>query len=141
MKKSTRSSIAALALAIIGTGATLTIVAAWGAFTEEWQPMFIAPHDGSTIEIKNNYGTMPWYDIFKWEPATPTEQIWVGIDGKIAMPAGRWISQDRLGHSLDPRDERYMQWRPYSPTTLPYVDPTGGAQNTPEYWSPSHNTP
>ena len=32
-----------------------------------WRPINTAPRDGTVIEIKNNYGLAPWYDLFRWE--------------------------------------------------------------------------
>jgi len=101
------------------------------ASEDKWQPMWKAPRDGTVIEMRNSYGVMPWYGLFKW-----TDMIASANDPtlhKIDQP--RWASVTQQGMSQGEESEQHLTWRP-APTTAPraYVDPTGGAQETPEYW-------
>lgn len=71
------------------------------------------PRDGTVVEIECSYGVMPHYDIYRWEDES-------------------WKSASRPGHGL--ASEAQCNWRPYSGDATNYVDPTGGAQWTNEYW-------
>lgn len=94
-----------------------------------WLPMNSAPRDGTPIEIRCTYGVAPWYGLFQWTNKFTCEQ-----DGKIYEYTGapRWakIGDDASGFTEDDS----FRWRPYHGGPASYVDPTDGAQNTPEYW-------
>ncbi len=83
-----------------------------------WQPIATAPHDGTVVEVRCTYGVAPWYGIFRW-----TKREW-GDEGWVR------VGDERSGFSEDPS----FSWRPYAGATSSYVDPTGGAQDRPEYW-------
>lgn len=111
---------------------------------DAWLGMSSAPRDGTVIEIRNSYGVVPWYSIFRWSdemmvqcyrsetmPDGTLRKIDLGFQlTKLGAP--RWVDVDRPGHSVDANDERYLHWRPASDGA--YVDPTNGAQNTAGYW-------
>lgn len=118
--------------------AITTMLLASSAMADEWRPMSEAPRDGATIEIQNSYGVQPWYDIYRL--GGKMQRYFCmggGVEQKCEFrdeDAGSyWVSQSRPGHILDPKDERYMKWRPYG-SHPQYVDPTGGAQFTVDYW-------
>lgn len=33
----------------------------------DWQTMETAPRDGTVVEIKNSYGLLPTFGLFRWE--------------------------------------------------------------------------
>lgn len=101
------------------------------AAADEWQSMTTAPRDGSTIEIQNNYGVMPWYGIFRWAETDYGPGAWCSG----GCQSHEWQSADRLGSSLMPGDESSLKWRPYTGSIQRYVDPTSGAQTTVGYWT------
>jgi len=95
-----------------------------------WQPVSIAPRDGTTVEMLETYGVAPWYGLFKWTRF----RVAFGIDDKyyvFTAPEPSWVSAD------DPRmgvqEDSCLFWRPYKGTGK-YIDPTGGAQNSMAYW-------
>ena len=75
----------------------------------EWQSMASAPRDGAIIEIKNSYGLLPTYGLFRWESSS-------------AFPGQGWRSAlpDRGG--LMDGSENQLRWRPYSGDPSAYVD-------------------
>ncbi len=85
-----------------------------------WKPEKTAPHDGTVVEMLETFGIAPWYDIFKWK-------------------SGRWQSVSRPDHGVGV--DECLFWRPYKPTGNPYTDPTGGAQNSVEYWCRAAGVP
>lgn len=79
-----------------------------------WNNIVDAPRDGTVIEIQNNWGVAPTFSICKW------------VKGR------GW--QDAADESSGVGDGAHLSWRPYSGSVQHYVDPTGGAQDTAEYW-------
>jgi hypothetical protein len=79
-----------------------------------WNNIVEAPRDGTVIEIQNNWGIAPTYSICKW------------VDGR------GW--QDAADECRGVGDGAHLSWRPYEGQTSDYRDPTGGAQNSQEYW-------
>ncbi len=75
-----------------------------------FQSMESAPRDGTFIEICCQYGVAPWYGVFKWDGSG-----W--RNGKSGVSEGSFLS-----------------WRPVKNGSKDYIDPTGGAQNTRNYW-------
>lgn len=89
-----------------------------------WQPMGAAPRDGTVVETMNVYGLAPSYGLAKWSTTLR------GRESPLSRPA--WASVDRDGSYCD--DESTLYWRPFTGNADNYVDPTQGAQETPEYW-------
>lgn len=79
-----------------------------------WHEIDSAPRDGTVIEIKNSYGIAPYYGLYKWDGLCWQSER----DPSITIMTGN--------HDLS--------WRAYSGSVSDYRDPTGGAQETPEYW-------
>jgi hypothetical protein len=77
--------------------------------------MGLAPRDGTIVEIENNHGSRPWFEIYCWRNG----------EG--------WVSARDWSRNLF-TDEHNFRWRPYAGKTDDYVDPTFGAQNTLRYW-------
>ncbi|KKM22606.1 hypothetical protein LCGC14_1623560 [marine sediment metagenome] len=94
-----------------GTGAQTLLVA--GA-DSEWRDITEAPRDGTVIEIQNNYGVAPTFRLSKW------------------VSARGWV--DATDENMGTSDGPHLSWRPFDGDPTVYVDPTGGAQNTNEYW-------
>lgn len=80
-----------------------------------WQSMGTAPKDGTVVEICCTYGVAPWYGLYCYK-----DDRWQRTD------------DERSGFTED----NSFHWRPYSngQSSAQYVDPTGGAQNTRNYW-------
>lgn len=80
-----------------------------------WQSMSTAPKDGTQVEICCTYGVAPWYGVYSWKN-------------------GRWSEVNDNSKGLT--EDNSFHWRPYSNGKCPaeYIDPTGGAQNTRNYW-------
>lgn len=79
-----------------------------------WNNITEAPRDGTVIEVQNNWGIAPTYSICKW------------AEGR------GW--QDAADSSSGVTDGAHLSWRPYAGSVDAYLDPTGGAQNSEEYW-------
>lgn len=109
-----------------------------------WQQMTTAPRDGTPVELKNSYGVVPWYGLFRWtdESTIRTTESYTDTEGKhrirdlgerpYKLPKPTWVSIGRQGQSVD--DGPYLQWRPYGSAPASYIDPTGGMQDSPAYW-------
>lgn len=100
-----------------------------GSENQTWRPMSTAPRDGTWVELKNTYGVAPWYCIARWTD----ENISHGSDGRLYPFKSKdksWVKREGGG----PFSESHLQWRPYSGKVEAYVDPTGGAQDSPAYW-------
>lgn len=83
-----------------------------------WRSMSDAPRDGSIIEVRCTYGVAPWYGLFQWiVPSYGGKAEWC----KVGCEASGFTESDEFS------------WRPYA-SSGKYVDPTGGAQDSPEYW-------
>jgi hypothetical protein len=95
-----------------------------------WQPIAAAPHDGTIIEVRNTYGVAPWFGLFRWTD----KMSFRDQDGKTREMIGppRWAQVGQDQSSFD--ESKDFTWRPYSGSTSAYVDPTGGAQDSPAYW-------
>ncbi len=78
-----------------------------------WSNIQDAPTDGTIIEIQNNWGVAPTFGLYQ------------RVDG-------RWQNahDKRSGVSDGP----HLSWRPSKQAVGEYVDPTGGAQDTANYW-------
>lgn len=85
-----------------------------------WQPMASAPHDGTVVEVRNNYGVAPWYGLYRWAVSE--------FDN-----TGHWFNAKQASHFFDHESDTLM-WRPYKGDVTAYVDPTGGAQESMAYW-------
>lgn len=80
-----------------------------------WNDIRDAPTDGTPIEIQNNWGVAPHYAACRWEE-------------------GRgWAVANNDGTSMGDGGT-HLSWRPLRGDVAAYVDPTGGAQETREYW-------
>jgi hypothetical protein len=79
-----------------------------------WNDITDAPRDGTVIELQNNWGIAPTYSICKW------------VHGRGWQDA----ADERSGVS----DGSHLSWRPYEGSVEGYRDPTGGAQDSLEYW-------
>jgi hypothetical protein len=102
---------------------------------DEWKSIQTAPRDGTIVELKNTYGIAPWYGIFRWTSkikVTSQDQDGNQTVSEIDQGSPTWVSVDNPGSGVDDGD--HLQWRPYSGNPDAYVDPTGGAQKTGEYW-------
>lgn len=93
------------------TGNYASYATSLAGMSANWQPIITAPRDGTLIETRCEYGVAPWYGVFRWKD-------------------GRWQSEDGVTGVGETR----LSWRPLTQHSWPYVDPTGGAQNTNEYW-------
>lgn len=82
--------------------------------TSGWQKMDSAPRNGTVVELRNNYGVVPWYSISRW--------------GNECT----WSDVTREGHYQD--DNKNLMWRPFAGRAEEYVDPTNGMQNEAAYW-------
>lgn len=101
-----------------------------GGLDSGWKPMSTAPHDGTIIEVCNNYGIAPYYGLYRWT----TERKCFDNNGKIetfTMAPG-WVSVKDGMQSFE--EGHHFTWRPYSGTPEGYRDPTGGAQDSSGYW-------
>ena len=95
-----------------------------------WQPISLAPRDGTTIEMLETYGVAPWYGLFKWT----RYRVALDLDGKFHVFTAiepSWIGADNPTRGV--QEDSCLFWRPYKGTGK-YVDPTGGAQNSMAYW-------
>src|SRR5262249_475421 len=125
--------------------------------TGAWQEMSSAPHDGTVVEVMCTYGVAPWFALARWS----RQRMWVwGHDDGPAWQIVAPIQKGSLGGGYV--NEGSLKWRPYNGPppvkekrvaqqvnamtgeksetvfeieTVPgYVDPTGGAQETVNYW-------
>ena len=90
-----------------------------------WTPISTAPKDGTVIEVRCTFGVAPWYGLYFWK-----KEIFFNNAGRHE---GRWCKSGDENRGFDP-DDRFFSWRNTNQTSTQYVDPTGGAQNTEEYW-------
>lgn len=97
----------------------------------DWRAMDSAPRDGMIVELKCSYGVAPWYAICRWTDERYALDMGTGALVRLEPDGFSWR---KVGSSGGPSDERYLQWRPYDGQSQSYVDPTGGAQDTAEYW-------
>ncbi len=95
-----------------------------GNSSSDWRPISEAPRDGTVIETKCSYGVAPWYGLHKW--VEYGNNVYVSDGSK-----GRW--EDANDPQKGVGEGPSLTWRPYSGGGS-YVDPTGGAQNTQNYW-------
>lgn len=79
-----------------------------------WNDITAAPRDGTPIEIQNNWGVAAHYGVCKWVQG----RGWV------------YLKDENMGMG----DGAHLSWRPFTGNATSYVDPTNGAQDTPEYW-------
>ena len=78
-----------------------------------WNNIQDAPRDGTVIEIQNNYGIAPTWNICRWE-----RNGWQNAnDPNSGVGDGPWLS-----------------WKPYAGEVSDYRDPTNGQQETNDYW-------
>jgi len=98
---------------------------------EHWRSMDSAPRDGTWIEIRNSNGIAPWYALARW---SREEEVF----GREGEPKVYWSNESqwrcRGGTSVITGAEHHLSWRPYDGYPEEYVDPTGGRQDTREYW-------
>ena len=94
---------------------------------DDWQHLSTAPRDGTVVEMRCTYGVAPWYGLFRW-----TNEV-IGPDGTVLFTRDypEWVGY--VDPSLSVTEDEHLRWRPYN-GSLPYVDPTGGAQNEGAYW-------
>lgn len=88
-----------------------------------------APRDGTPVELCCTYGVAPWYGMYAWL----SKRIMKDQNGNPMTFEGEpgWV--DVNDNSKGVSDEAHLHWR-LNKTQGQYIDPTGGAQNTPEYW-------
>jgi hypothetical protein len=106
-----------------------------GTFTtvpinDGWRSMDSAPHDGTIIEVRCTYGVAPWYGLFYWTNGverTTFQGQQIELHGQ---PRWAKVNEPQSSFSDDPT----FSWRPYTGSAQTYVDPTGGAQDTEQYW-------
>lgn len=79
-----------------------------------WNGIADAPRVGTVIEIQNNWGLAATFSICKW------------VQGR------GW--QNANDESRGVGDGAHLSWRPYTGSVENYQDPTGGAQDSLEYW-------
>lgn len=91
-----------------------------------WRSMESAPRDGTMIEIQNNWGVAPWFGRFRWNDE---DGRWRQVGSEVFNEEGRLIQW-----SACDADGDWLSWRPAPQHDGVYVDPTGGAQFTSEYW-------
>ena len=102
-----------------------------GQTSDGWRSMTTAPGDGTIVELKNTFGVAPWYGIYKWtDEMQSRENDWSLTAFKLQKPT--WADMRQPGISIS--EEERLQWRPFTGIAGGYVDPTGGAQDTPLYW-------
>lgn len=103
-----------------------------GADGAGWQPICLAPRNGTVIEIRNSYGVAPWYGLFRWT-----------TDGFSSSPGGlvratlaraEWVRVDGEHPGSMVTDGPHLTWRPYTGDISGYADPTGGLQDDMAYW-------
>lgn len=82
-----------------------------------WDPINTAPRDGTIIEVQCNYGVAPWFGLYRWEDGGSGARWW---------EVGGFDSSFTEGGSFS--------WRPYTGDPERYIDPTGGEQDTRNYW-------
>ena len=84
-----------------------------------WASMATAPRDGSVIEVQNNCGVAASFDLYRW-----------------CAERNKFIKQPERENgygSFDEKDSGFS-WRATSQSPATYVDPTGGAQHSNDYW-------
>ena len=91
-----------------------------------WLHMQTAPRDGTPVELKCVYGVAPWYGLYRWTNKN------VSVDGVEFISDFIWRNCN--GDPTFPSSEAELMWRPYGGAPEAYVDPTGGAYKTAEYW-------
>lgn len=104
-----------------------------GDQTTGWQPMSVAPRDGTVIEMRNTNGAAPWFELFRWSDLEMVQDA----DGNVSpfhSGVPRWSDAEpgQAGIGIGNEGAGFM-WRPYNGDPTHYVDPTGGAQNDPAY--------
>lgn len=97
---------------------------------KSWQPMSSAPRDGTVVEVMCTYGVAPSYSLAKWTTEFTTTQL-DGERVKRTWKEPEWVNLRSGGGWIY---ESSMKWRPYTGEVDNYIDPTGGAQNSPAYW-------
>jgi len=100
-------------------------------FHDGWQPMEVAPRDGTIIELMCTYGVAPWYGLFYWSAKGMAQSMDGGMV-EIEFGQPRWVNAKDKSSGVS--DEPYLKWRPFNGGVNSYVDPTGGAQNSMAYW-------
>lgn len=111
----------------------------------DWRPIASAPRDGTIIEVRCTYGVAPWYGLYHWtEKITVQGTVcdWQGTckpaqKTTVHSPGWHKVGDDASGIA---EDNSFM-WRPYKGTAQGYVDPTGGAQDTDQYWRHAAGVP
>lgn len=105
----------------------------------DWRPIASAPRDGTIIEVRCTYGVAPWYGLYHWVSGPEeVEALSLDADGTtkshkvIVTREPHWakVGEPSLGFSEGPT----FTWRPYQGNATQYIDPTGGAQDSPAYW-------
>lgn len=134
--KRTCASIAIL-LALSGMAGAQTCSSLYASTANGWRPVATAPRDGTVVEMLETYGIGPWYGLFKW-----TDKIILkddkGKNQEIKTIPG-WSSVDR--GNVGVTESKCLFWRPYKPTSIKYIDPTGGSQESVEYWCRAAHRP
>lgn len=104
-----------------------------------WRDMDTAPRDGTVVELVCLYGVAPWYRLHQWTRKYSVRSIRCLSDGTQVdegMHEGEgepaWRGVPDSSRSVD--NERYLLWRPTAQTGETYRDPTGGAQDSSDYW-------
>lgn len=107
---------------------------------QDWHPIGTAPKDGTVIEVRCTYGVAPWYGLFIWKEIVVLHDN-NGESHEMRSPGWKRVGDD----SSSFEEGSSFTWRPYRGMTISYIDPTGGAQDSPAYWrgaaAASHGLP
>jgi hypothetical protein len=71
-----------------------------------WRAMSTAPRDGTAIEIKDSYGLVPWYGVFRW-----TDRDCAINTNTCGKGDPHWASVAEPYMSVDCNPEDTCHWR------------------------------
>ncbi len=83
-----------------------------------WQPMYLAPRDGTIIQIRNDWGSGCHIDYVKWTDRMFIQHLTLDQEGSITSAdiveiqcPTHWVSCGRLGHGYGVDAEHRLSWR------------------------------